>query len=103
MRNAMKRKTIGAQEVWYTRARFEWQDAAGMFGGHVWLCHCCGYWPSSDSTLPEAACYNCKEPWQTTADDPLATPVTVKVTDYGYERVAIGKPPNDQLTGPTRR
>lgn len=91
----MSRNTIGTHEIWYTRARFEWRDAAGTVGKMVWLCHKCGYWPSSDSSLPAKGCFSCKEPWQTTADDPLATSVTVQVTEYGYKRVAIGKAPSN--------
>lgn len=96
----MQRKQVGSLETWHTRARFEWRDAAGMTGQRVWLCHKCGYWPSADSWLPAKKCGNCGEQWQTTADDPSATPVTVKVTDYGYERMAIGKPPNTYSPNP---
>ena len=81
-----KRPRIGTEQLWHTRAKFEWRKAAGKY---VWLCHCCGYWPSADFTLPADACYNCKEQWTTTEEDPQATTVVAKVTSYGHEFLGI--------------
>lgn len=82
----MRRWRVGVRSTWYTRALFEWRDAAADVGRHVWLCHKCGYWPDSYSALPARSCYNCKEPWETTADDPQGKPIKVVSTDYGYAR-----------------
>jgi hypothetical protein len=87
---AEQRKRIGALETWHTRAKREWRAAAGSVGATVWLCPKCGYWPDSYANLPAHSCGDCGEQWASTKDDPEALPLTVRVTDYGYEMVSVG-------------
>ena len=92
-------RLVGRKETWFTRARREWKDAAGMVGHSVWLCKKCGYWASYQSELPQEKCGNCGEQLSTDKDDPLGLPIVVETTAYGYRLVEIGKTPNAALTG----
>lgn len=88
---ADQRRRIGALETWHTRAKRQWRDAAGSVGATVWLCPKCGYWPCSDATLPARTCFSCGEQWASSKEDSEATPLVVRVTDYGYELVSVGR------------
>lgn len=84
------RRSIGMQQTWYTRAVRRWEKYLGPTGAAGWFCPKCDYCPSYQSELPNERCGNCQEQMAVQGPGEGVTEITVKVTDYGFERLSIG-------------
>jgi len=79
--------------IFYTRAIKGSNAALSPYGGTVWICPTCDYYPWS-SELPHAVCLNCGENLEADGPEGDVTTVAAVRTSYGWKAVkcnAIGQ------------